>query len=391
METGTQYKPIDITNYVDFCKASAITLIAFWHYYYVLSYGDSLVLLQQGGITHILAKFPPSGLIAGIKTLAMLIVALGGEMPRFFIIASGFGLYLGYLRRKDNWAVFYKKRFIRILPLYWAVVILIYAFHKYSIDEKDAFKVFIYHLLLVQTYTKYSLAYGALWFVGYIAQLYLLFPLMVNFFQNRWLKIFLVVFAIFGNAVIAEIIQAAGFEVQGKPPTLYLACFVFGMLLAEGAYGQKKYFRKIFSKAYLPVFAASAAVLLYLANNYGFFDGDIFANGFAITLFMVAFWLFSAIAMPLPAVQRIAKPLAYSSFALFLSHQTLNGIFLTYLVRYRVAKCITYGNCIVQVPSLRNALLEIPVFIITVLICLPVQKGYDWLVRAVRSHRGLTI
>ncbi|MDA8174092.1 MAG: acyltransferase [Nitrospiraceae bacterium] len=390
MEAGAPDKPVDIRNYVDFCKAAAITLIAFWHYYYVLSYGDSLVLLQQGGVAHILAKFPPAGVIGSIKSLAMLIVALGGEMPRFFIIASGFGLYLSYLRRKDNWAVFYKKRFVRILPLYWAAVILIYAFHKYSIDEKDAFKVFIYHLLLVQTYTKYSLAYGALWFVGYIAQLYLLFPLLVRFFESRTLKIFLIAFSVFGNIVITKIMLLAGFEPQGKLPTLYLACFVFGMILAQGAFRGKTYFRKIFAFAYLPVFTAVAALLFFLINNYVFFDSHIFQNVFVILLFLILYWVYRPINAVIPAFQKIINPLAYSSFVLFLSHQTLNGIFLTYLVRYRVAMCITYGNCIVQVPSLRNALLEIPVFIVTVLICLPVQKGYDGLVRAVRSHRSLT-
>ena len=379
MRVDVQNKTFDIKNYVNFCKAAAITMIAFWHYYYVLTYGDSLDLLKTGGIAGTLEKFPVSGFFGGMESLFMTILGLGGYLARFFIIASGFGLYLSYLRRKDKWSVFYKKRAVRILPLYWAAVVLIYVFHKYDVPGNEASKVFIYHLLLVQTYTKYSLAYGALWFVGYIAQLYLLFPVIVKFFKTRGSKILLIIFSLFGNIVVAKIVTAAGFEPQGKPPTEYLVCFVFGMLLAEGMYGQKDYFKKMFSPIYLPVFITCAALLIFFLNNYGFFYGDVSTNLFLILLFLILYWPFRIAAAVLPAFLDISKTLSYGSFVVFLSHQSLNGVFLEFLLRHRLAKYAIYGGSIVQVPSLENALLEVPIFIITFLISLSVQAGYDYI------------
>ncbi len=352
-------------------------LIAGWHYWGLLTSCGNMKLLQKNALTELLMRYPASGILSGLKTFSLMALSLGMEMPHLFIIASGFGLYLSYLRKNEGWAVFYKKRFLRILPLYWIVVIILYANRLYT--PLDGPKVLIYHLLLLQNFTKYALSFSAVWFVGYIAEMYALFPLFVKAFQNTKLKILLVIISLSGTFLIKKAMGMAGYEPLGKLPTLYLSSFVFGMFLAEGMHYGKTFFKRLFSPGCAPFYYVAAFLLLYLINNHAFFGTPLFINIFFMLFFLALYWIFKLAGSISPATQKIWNIVAYGSYFLFLIHQNLNIAVLKFLLRQGIAqyRFIDFSTMITIAASPRNVLLEFGIFGVTLLFSLMVQYGYD--------------
>ena len=375
-------KPVDIRPYINFCKAISIILIAGWHYWGILTWHGNMYLLQKNAVSGILGRFPVSGFASGLKTFSMMLLALGVDMPHLFIIASGFGLYLSYLNKNEGWAAFYKKRLLRILPLYWAVVIILYLNKLYA--PLDGPKVLFYHLLLLQDFTRYDLAFSALWFVGYIATMYALFPVLVKFFRTTRLKALLALISLSGTFIIEKTMGMAGYAPQGKLPTLYLSCFVFGMLLAEGTHYRNEFLKKLFSAAYLPVYSVAAALLLFLINRYDFFGSPQFINIFFVLLVPVLYWVFKLVSFVLPVAQKFWNITAYGSYFLFLVHQNLNVVILKYLMRQGIAQYtfINFSSAVTIASSPRNVLLEFAIFGSTLLFSLLVQYGYDHAIKS---------
>ena len=105
-----------LVQYIIFLKAVAIALTFFWHFDgLLLSYDFNLF---RGNGLYELAN-SPRGLWWSVTRIPL---AFGYQIFRFFIVASGFGLYLSYLRNRTSWRVFYKKRFFRLIILYWFIM-----------------------------------------------------------------------------------------------------------------------------------------------------------------------------------------------------------------------------------------------------------------------------
>jgi peptidoglycan/LPS O-acetylase OafA/YrhL len=165
--------------FIEFSKAVAILLIGAWHYFGFIFPGKHFYVMSRGAMSEIVHG------IDGIESLLysawFALTSFGYKAATFFVIASGFGLYFSHLRNPIPWRTFYIKRFVRVVPLYWAAILL-YFFAV--LREDGTVKGLMANLFLVQTYTPYEVEYGALWFVGYIVQLYVLFPVFVLLFRN---------------------------------------------------------------------------------------------------------------------------------------------------------------------------------------------------------------
>ena len=141
---------------------------------------------------HVLSQFTPSGFnkleINQFVFFPFAFLSNGLLGVNLFFILSGFVLYLPYLsgaRKFDDWrdwVWFYKRRALRLLPLYYFSVLVVVAF----IDTVGDMKALLNDLLLMATVTFnftidmwFPRFNGVLWSLGVEIWFSILFPVMV--------------------------------------------------------------------------------------------------------------------------------------------------------------------------------------------------------------------
>jgi len=163
---------LDIKNRnvgLDILRASAIVLIVVGHLN---------GFLERGMLTKILS----------FAEIPMLFLGLA-----LFFFVSGFSLYLNNKVIKDYHDVvrFYKKRLVRIYPLYWiAVAVILIEYQQLSFTQSaislTPAEVLITlvgaQALLTPRFCSQPLV---LWFIGTILILYLLYPLIIYYFDSN--------------------------------------------------------------------------------------------------------------------------------------------------------------------------------------------------------------
>lgn len=169
----------DIYGFLNFVKAVSVSFIFFWH---VDAIAFSSVIVESvnifvgGGISMLVSEtLGDKGLLWGAIRF---VYSFGYQIVAMFFIASGFCLYLSFLKTRPKWKDFYIRRAIRIVPLAW-IVLLAWNFVEYVIYGRGfPLMGVIYNLLFVQSFTDFSAYFGPFWFLGVLAQLYLLFPVL---------------------------------------------------------------------------------------------------------------------------------------------------------------------------------------------------------------------
>jgi peptidoglycan/LPS O-acetylase OafA/YrhL len=190
-----------------------------------------------------------------------------------FIVISGFCLMLPVVKRDGTMGAggvpkFFRKRARRILPPYYAALVLSLAFgvlllapNTHSLyDETRPFtlKAVILHVLLLHnlqmnTVTKISVP---LWSIAVECQIYLLFPLLVLVRRRLGTAAVLGGTYIVGLA-LGDLLDKTSFE--GLVP-IYVFYFALGMFAAEVICGER-------TKLYVWVGACAAVVFLALSLN----------------------------------------------------------------------------------------------------------------------------
>lgn len=103
-----------------------------------------------------------------------------------FMLISAFGMCCGYYKKvldgSVNWAEFYKKRYLKILPFFSVLVILdlIINFSKDSLYEAIADLTLLYGL-----FPNEISVIGVGWFLGLIFAFYLIFPFFCVLIENK--------------------------------------------------------------------------------------------------------------------------------------------------------------------------------------------------------------
>ncbi len=125
-----------------------------------------------------------SGIATGILSKA---VAFGGAGVHVFILCSGFGLYLSYLKNPLTYKEFLKRRFEKIYIPY-AIAVLLWG--VWLLVRKGLFPMheIASHLLLYKMFSfelDTSLCYFY-WFISTIIQFYLFYPLIVKVFRLKY-------------------------------------------------------------------------------------------------------------------------------------------------------------------------------------------------------------
>lgn len=171
-------------------------------------------------------------------------LSFGGAGVHVFILCSGLGLYLSYLRKPLGYKDFLRKRFAKIYTPY-AVAVLLWGIWIRIESGMFPMREVISHLLMYKMFSielDTSLCYPY-WFVSTIIQFYLVWPLIVRLVRCRWgyfaaLAISLSWSTAVGIFGYEEIRPWGSFFLQ------YLWEFCLGMWIAERIYNQDEIGKK---------------------------------------------------------------------------------------------------------------------------------------------------
>ena len=189
--------------------------------------------------------------------------SLGGAGVHLFFICSGFGLYLSYLRHKQTFPEFIRRRFSKIYIPY-IIVVLVSFFVPCMYEGSDRFIALLSHIFLFKMFMpayEQSLG-GQFWYTSTIIQFYLIFIPLCRLKEKSGRKrtFLLICFALSVIWWIVTYISGlceeriwASFFLQ------YLWEFAFGVCIAEHLYSG----RQIKVRRWLILLLAAAGLVLY--------------------------------------------------------------------------------------------------------------------------------
>ena len=160
-----------------------------------------------------------------------------------FIVLSGFSLQYGLYGRVYGLGKFFKRRALRILPAYYACLIISYYICQYVTIPNGANPPFSHylpitsqslwaHIFLVHNWSvdwMYKIN-GVLWSIAIEAQLYILFPFLILIMQKRS-PLLLLTLSIIPSVLVVNLMPGSG-----KTYSWFAILFVFGMLAAHFSY-----------------------------------------------------------------------------------------------------------------------------------------------------------
>lgn len=121
--------------------------------------------------------------LSGIK-LFDFIQSVGYGGVDIFLFLSGFGLYFAMSKYGKNLKIYYKKRFLRIIPEFWFVLVIVFLLNmNYTLDS------FINLIWDASTLRYWIGKPHPLWFISFIIVLYAIYPFYFRLFKNHGMKV----------------------------------------------------------------------------------------------------------------------------------------------------------------------------------------------------------
>lgn len=177
-------KPDFISLYRDHLMGIAILWIVFLHS--EMSFG------RFGFVSEVLSFIKDIGYI-GVDIL-------------FFV--SGFGLTIGWYRKKDTGISFYKRRFLRIMPTYWFFLSIYLIMMSLYGKTANLSNTSIYYTGLGFFVRRDEVGH---WFVSAILLCYLIFPFFMHLFEKNKDKLRLVILIVTSCLLLAMSINLSTF------------------------------------------------------------------------------------------------------------------------------------------------------------------------------------
>lgn len=161
---------------------------------------------------------------------------LGVVAVNIFIIISGFGLTYSHYKKKpiSNYR-YYKKRFRRIMPIYWLALAFAILWNVFVFDYVPSWFSIFTHIFGIHVFFPDTLfdINGSLWFVGLLIPFYITFPILIKIYESKHGFWKLIIFGIFAKALIGIFV----YPYFSNPPKIwleFLVDFALGMHLAKG-------------------------------------------------------------------------------------------------------------------------------------------------------------
>lgn len=152
--------------------------------------------------------------------------SLGHAGVDIFLFCSGLGLYMGYWNKNIKLIDFYKKRFIRIFPSYWLIIVIS------SFLKGDSFGTILWKISSISFWIGKP-AYD--WYVPSILVIYIIFPLFLFTIQKKgfWSSVLIY---LLGGVILTALLVFIGkgtiILFTSRIPVFYVGC-IFGRLISD--------------------------------------------------------------------------------------------------------------------------------------------------------------
>lgn len=151
--------PPEIRMFFTVVKAAGILGIFFYHAYerYLGGQQEILKVFNAGLLRFFFSN--TNTLVEYACAVTQTFLVMGNIGAELFVIASGFGLYSSYLSGGEGWGSFFRRRFWRIVPLYYCSLAAGFLFNVFLagnpfFSSPQGMVVLVQHVLFVQTFTQ---------------------------------------------------------------------------------------------------------------------------------------------------------------------------------------------------------------------------------------------
>ncbi len=201
--------------------------------------------------------------------LAATTIGCGRFGVNVFFVLSGFlitGILLDRRGRPDYYAGFYLRRVLRILPIYLVVLAILLGLHQ--IEGRFALAAILFLANFSRLFGAPLIEYGALWSLAVEEHFYLLWPLCVHRFRERFLKIILLALIV-GEPLLRLLaaLVSSRIDIHYKTPFV-LDFLAYGALLSMLVRSRRIHPGNAASigRVVTLVSAALAALVIYLSS-----------------------------------------------------------------------------------------------------------------------------
>ena len=232
-----------------------------------------------------------------------------------FFVISGFCIHLSFLRN-PTWSSFFHKRFFRIYPPYFCVLLLFIV-----IDETKSLTQIGTHALLIHNVSERTFfdINASFWSIAIEVQLYLIYPLLVILVRNfGWRNSLMAIGLLELSIRILSSITTMPFVITFSP-------FAFWFSWSIGAYLADRYERKqkLLFRWYLLAACVIATIVIHYADPYLFFPLV------AMSTFMIlSNQIFTGFKFRETPLTKYLSTIGVISYSFYLLHQPLLGLWL---------------------------------------------------------------
>lgn len=246
----------------------------------------------------------------------------GGIGVDIFLLLSGMGLYYSFSKCTDR-KEFYRRRFLRIIPVYLPLAIIFAAIIGYfggggRLNLLD-------YVLRVMTISYWIKGDGIYWYVSYILVFYLLYPLIYKYLLQKDVKPMIpiacmfvveVVFLVFFNEYYVMLQLALS-----RLPITILACY-----LGKYAYEEKEVSIIRIVTLLIPFLLLRGIRIIFVPEMYEALVTFLVktANMFLIIFFVYFYWGIDKFIFPI--IKRVFSFVGRYSLEIYLIHMSLISI-----------------------------------------------------------------
>jgi peptidoglycan/LPS O-acetylase OafA/YrhL len=198
----------------------------------------------------------------GVAYLAMKVTENWSHGVDLFFVLSGFlitGILLDTHRDPHFFRNFYARRALRILPLYYTVLVVILLFYRHS---GDYVLLSFFHLSNMAPILGVAMVNGAIWSLSVEEHFYLCWPLVVRRFNPGSMAVIAAAVCLAEPLIratafpyVSSVFPYSWFRLDGLASGAWLACFVRSRQYSEG------------SAKRLVIFLAAAGLLIEIAGS----------------------------------------------------------------------------------------------------------------------------
>ena len=312
---------------IDIFRAIAILAVLIYHFYYFCDYPYQA------------------------HTILNRFLGIGGELGvTLFFIISGFGIAASLQNMEEKEGKisakrFLQKRFLRILPQYYACIgiLLLLTSSAQYVNKKGLFDVFT-HVIFIHNWfpSTHGSINGVLWSMGTIFQFYIVAVWVKKIFdKNKWLTVGGAVLISVGLKILfyhwilpARAADASWYFIYARQIFTALDNFLFGMLLHSLLQSDRIKWRKGSAAAGAVVslgFCCWWILLLikyspYADNLMGYIWHTVFAFGLTVLMYFICALHFSWKGI----VSRIILWISKYQYGTYIRHFVVTSTLLTY-------------------------------------------------------------